>query len=191
MLSRLFFVYAAVELAAVTALVSTVGWGWTLLALAGAFLLGWVVVVPAMGSHLVRQIGHLRSGLAEPRTAVRDGTLVTLAAALVLVPGLVTTALGLLLLVRPVRSAVGPGLAAIAMRGLRRRMPLLADTTLFAPRPGRARVGDYSDDYSDNYSDNYSGDYIDGEVVDVRDLRPPALPDEPVRGGYPGRPGWD
>lgn len=99
MLSRLFFVYAAVELAAVIALVSTVGWGWTLLALAGAFLLGWVVVVPAMGSHLVRQIGHLRSGLAEPRTAVRDGTLVTLAAALVLVPGLVTTALGLLLLV--------------------------------------------------------------------------------------------
>ncbi|OCB19841.1 membrane protein FxsA [Mycobacterium malmoense] len=174
MLSRLFLVYAAVELAAVIALVSTVGWGWTLLALAGAFLLGWVVVVPAMGSHLVRQIGHLRSGLAEPRTAVRDGTLVTLAAALVLVPGLVTTALGLLLLVRPVRSAVGPGLAAIAMRGLRRRMPLLADTTLFAPRPGPA-----------------ADDYIDGEVVDVRDFRPPALPDEPVRGGYPGRPGWD
>lgn len=175
MLSRLFFVYAAVELAAVIALVSTVGWGWTLLALAGAFLLGWVLVVPAMGSHLVRQIGHLRSGLTEPRTAVRDGTLVTLAAALVLVPGLVTTALGLLLLVRPVRSAVGPGLAAIAMRGLR-RMPLLADTTLFAPRPGNAAAAD---------------DYIDGEVVDVRDFRPPALPDEPVRGGYPGRPGWD
>ncbi|OCB63743.1 membrane protein FxsA [Mycobacterium malmoense] len=177
MLSRLFLVYAAVELAAVIALVSTVGWGWTLLALAGAFLLGWVVVVPAMGSHLVRQIGHLRSGLAEPRTAVRDGTLVTLAAALVLVPGLVTTALGLLLLVRPVRSAVGPGLAAIAMRGLRRRMPLLADTTLFAPRPGAAGAA--------------ADDYIDGEVVDVRDFRPPALPDEPVRGGYPGRPGWD
>ncbi|OCB32219.1 membrane protein FxsA [Mycobacterium malmoense] len=177
MLSRLFLVYAAVELAAVIALVSTVGWGWTLLALAGAFLLGWVVVVPAMGSHLVRQIGHLRSGLAEPRTAVRDGTLVTLAAALVLVPGLVTTALGLLLLVRPVRSAVGPGLAAIAMRGLRRRMPLLADTTLFAPRPGPAGAA--------------ADGYIDGEVVDVRDFRPPALPDEPVRGGYPGRPGWD
>ncbi|ORB73565.1 FxsA family protein [Mycobacterium scrofulaceum] len=176
MLSRLFFVYAAVELVAIIALVSTVGWGWTLLALAGAFLLGWGLVVPAMGSRLVRQIGHLRSGLAEPRVAVRDGTLVTLATALVLVPGLVTTALGLLLLVRPVRSAVGPGLAAIAMRGLRRRMPLLADTTLFAPRQGHAGAHD---------------GYIDGEVVDVRDFRPPALPDEPVRGGYPGRPGWD
>ncbi|KKC04793.1 FxsA family protein [Mycobacterium nebraskense] len=177
MLSRLFLVYAVVELAAIIALVSTIGWGWTLLALVGTFLVGWGLLVPVMGSHLVRQVGQLRSGLAEPRTAVRDGTLVTLAGALVLVPGLVTTALGLLLLVRPVRSAVGPGLAAIAMRGLRRRMPLLTDTTLFGVgvRDGGA-AGD---------------DYIDGEVVDVRDFRPPALPNEPVRGGFPGRPGWD
>lgn len=177
MLSRLFLVYAVVELAAIIALVSTIGWGWTLLALVGTFLLGWGLLVPVMGSHLLRQIGHLQSGLAEPRTAVRDGTLVTLSAALVLVPGLVSTALGLLLLVRPVRSAVGPGLAAIAMRGLRRRMPLLTDTTLFGAgvRDGGAA----------------RGDYIDGEVLDVRDFRPPALPNEPVRGGFPGRPGWD
>ncbi|KLO41655.1 exclusion suppressor FxsA [Mycobacterium nebraskense] len=177
MLSRLSLVYAAVELAAIIALVSTIGWGWTLLALVGTFLVGWGLLVPVMGSHLVRQVGQLRSGLAEPRTAVRDGTLVTLASALVLVPGLVTTALGLLLLVRPVRSAVGPGLAAIALRGLRRRMPLLTDTTLFG---AGVRNGGAAGD-----------DYIDGEVVDVRDFRPPALPNEPVRGGFPGRPGWD
>lgn len=177
MLSRLFLVYALVELAAIIALVSTIGWGWTLLALVGTVLLGWGLLVPVMGSHLLRQIGHLQSGLAEPRTAVRDGTLVTLAAALVLVPGLVTTALGLLLLARPVRSAVGPGLAAIAIRGLRRRVPLLTDTTLFG---AGARDGGGA-----------RGDYIDGEVVDVRDFRPPALPNEPARGGFPGRPGWD
>lgn len=175
MLSRLFLGYAVVELAAVIALVSTVGWGWTLLALAGAFLLGWGLLVPMMGSHLLRQVGDLQSGLAEPRTAVRDGTLVSLATLLVLVPGLVTTVLGLLLLVRPVRSAVGPGLAAIAMRGLRRRMPLLAETTLFGAGARQA-----ADD-----------GYIDGEVVDVRDIRPPALENEPVRGGFPGRPDWD
>ena len=178
MLSRLFVVYVVVELAAIVALVSTIGWGWTLLALVGTFLLGWALLVPVMGSHVLRQIGHLSSGLAEPRAAVRDGTLVTLATVLVLVPGLVTTALGLLLLVRPVRSVVGPGLAAIAMRGLRRRMPLLTDMTLFGAgvRQGHAAADD---------------GYIDGEVVDVRDFRPPALPNEPVRGGFPGRPGWD
>ncbi|OBG91712.1 membrane protein FxsA [Mycobacterium sp. E3251] len=178
MLSRLFLGYAAVELAATIALVWTIGWGWTLLALAGTFLLGWGLLVPVMGSHLLRQIGHLRSGLAEPRTAVRDGTLITLATLLVLMPGLVSTVLGLLLLVRPVRAVVGPGLAAIAMRGLRRRVPMFADTTLFAAGV-RQRGGAAGDDY------------IDGEVVDVHDIRPPALPNEPVRGGYPGRPAWD
>jgi UPF0716 family protein affecting phage T7 exclusion len=178
MLARLFFVYALVELAAIIALVSAIGWGWTLLALVGTFLLGWGLLVPMMGSHVLRQIGQLSSGLAEPRSAVREGTLVTLAAVLVLVPGLVTTALGLLLLVRPVRSVVGPGLAAIAMRGLRRRMPLVTDMTVFGAgvRQGHAAAED---------------GYIDGEVVDVRDFRPPALPDQPVRGGFPGRPGWD
>ncbi|OBH90731.1 FxsA family protein [Mycobacterium sp. E2989] len=178
MLSRLFVIYAVVELAASIALASAIGWGWTVLALLGAFLLGWGLMVPMMGSRVLRQIAHLRSGLAAPRTAASDGALFALAALLVLVPGLVTTALGLLLLVRPVRSAVGPGLAAVAMRGLRRRMPLLADATLFGagPRQGGAPAG---------------ADYIDGEVVDVRDFKPPALPNEPVRGGFPGRPGWD
>ncbi|OBI14713.1 FxsA family protein [Mycobacterium sp. E2497] len=182
MLSRLFLVYAVVELAAITALVATIGWGWTLLALAGSLLLGWGLLLPMSGSHLLRQLGHLRSGLAERRTAVRDGTLVTLGALLVVIPGPVTTVLGLLLLVRPVRSAVGPGLAALAMRGLRRRMPLLAETALFGagvPRGGAAP------------GDGYLDGYIEGEVVDVRDIRPPALPNEPVRGGYPGRPAWD
>ncbi len=181
MLSRLFFVYAVVELAAIIALVSTIGWGWTLLALAGTVVLGWGLVVPMMGSRLLRQMGHLRSGLAEPSTAMRDGTFVTLATLLVLVPGPVTTVLGLLLLMRPVRAAVGPGLAAIAMRGLRRRMPLLADTTLFGA--GARQGGAAADGYNDGY--------VEGEVVDVRDFRSPTLPNEAVRGGYPGRPAWD
>ncbi|OBI91000.1 FxsA family protein [Mycobacterium sp. 1245805.9] len=167
MMSRLFLIYAVVELAAVIALVSSVGWGWTLLALLGTFMLGWVVLAPMAGSQLIRQIGQLRSGLREPRNAASDGALVTLAIALVLVPGLVTTALGLLLLVPPIRRVAGVGL----MRAVRRRVPLIAEATLFgAETDGR--------------------DYIDGEVVDVRDVRAPALPSE-MRGGYPGNPAWD
>ncbi|OBI18279.1 membrane protein FxsA [Mycobacterium sp. E2327] len=173
MMSRLFLIYAVVELAAVIALVSSVGWGWTLLALLGAFMLGWVVLAPMAGSQLIRQIGQLRSGLTEPRTAASDGALVTLAIALVLVPGLVTTALGLLLLVPPIRKVAGPELTALGMRGLRRRVPLITDATRFGT------------DARDTQRD-----YIDGEVVDVRDFRAPALPSE-ARGGYPGNPAWD
>lgn len=175
MLSRLLLIYAVAELAAVIALVSTVGWGWTLLVLLATSLLAWGVLAPMAGSQLVRQIRQLRS---DPG-AVGDGTMVTLATVLILVPGLVTTALGLLLLVRPIRSLARPGLAALGVRGLRRRMPPVTDARLF----GADRRG-YPGDGS------CAADYIDGEVVEVREFRSPALPND-MRGGFPGDPGWD
>ena len=173
MLRWLLLIYAVVELAVIIALVSTIGWGWTLLVLLVSFLLGWGLLAPMAGSHLIRQIGQLRSGLREPRSALSDGALVTLATVLVLVPGLVTTAFGLLLLVPPIRSIAGPGLTAIGIRGLR-RVPLVSYTTAFTD----SRRG-------------YSGegrDYIDGEVIDIRDFDPPALTTDPTGGEFPGRP---
>ena len=162
MVRRLLLVYAVVELAVIIALVSTIGWGWTLLALLATFILGWGLLAPMAGAHLIRQLAGLRSGLNEPRSAVSDGAMVTLATILVLVPGLVTTTLGMLLLVPPIRAVAGPGLAAIAVRGLQRRVPLITGTM-----PGRGR-----------------GDYIDGEAYDVTDgvtdfidVEPRALPD--------------
>jgi len=163
MVHRLLLVYAVVELAVVIALVSTIGWGWTLLVLLATFILGWGLLAPMAGSHLIHQLEQLQSGLKEPRSAVSDGAMITLATVLVLVPGLVTTTLGMLLLVPPIRTAAGPVLSATALRGLQRRVPLITDT---AGRRGR-------------------GDYIDGEVIDdadcfdvtdVRDVEPPALP---------------
>jgi UPF0716 protein FxsA len=160
MVRRLLLVYAVVELAVVIALVSTIGWGWTLLALLATFVLGWGLLVPMAGSHLIHQLEQLRSGLKEPRRALSDGAMVTLATVLVLVPGLVTTTVGMLLLVPPIRTVTGPVLAATALRGLQRRVPLITDTA------GRR-------------------DFIDGEVIDVRDfgdfgdardVEPPALP---------------
>lgn len=150
MVRRLLLVYAVVELAAIIALVSTIGWGWTLLALLATFVLGWGFVVPMAGSHLLEQVTRLRSGVKDPHKAVGDGALVTLATVLVLVPGLVTTAVGMSLLVPPVRAVARPGLAAIATRRFR-RMPLITESRA-------ADGGRY-------------GDYIDGEVIDVRDVR--------------------
>jgi UPF0716 protein FxsA len=172
MLSRLLLVYAVVELAVIIALVSTIGWGWTLLVLLATFLLGWGLLAPMAGSHLIRQAGQLRSGLTEPRSAVSDGALVTLGTALVLVPGLVTTVLGLLLLVPPIRAVAGPGLTGIALRGLRRRVPLITDATAFTADSRRGDSGD-------------GRDYIDSEVIDVRDFEPPILPRGPIDDGPP------
>jgi UPF0716 protein FxsA len=160
MLSRLLLIYAVVELAVIIALVSTVGWGWTLLVLLATSLLGWGILAPMAGSHLMHRIGRLRSGLTEPRSAAGDGALVSLATVLVLIPGPVTTALGLLLLIPPVRSFAGPGLTAIAVRRLQRRVPGIRYAAYSASYPGRP-------------SAEYGGDYIDGEVIDVKDIESP------------------
>lgn len=171
MVSRLLLIYAVVELAVIFALVSTIGWGWTLLTLVGTFLLGWGIVAPMAGSHLIRRIGQLRSGLTDQRAA-GDGALISLAALLVLVPGLVSTALGLLLLIPPVRSAVGPGLTARAVRTLQRQMPGLSYASAFRAEPHPAS---YPDGYRSNAGYGH-GDYIDGEVIDVRDVEAPVRP---------------
>lgn len=173
MVSRLFLIYAAVELAAIFALVSTAGWGWTLLALLATLLLGWTIVAPVAGAQLIRRLGQLRSGLIEPRDVAGDSALVSLAAVLVLVPGVVSTALGLLLLVPPVRSAARPALTAVAMRTLQRSVPVVSYTTVLRPQSFSPRA--YSEESPQAYSDYRDDrhDYIDGEVIDVKDVEAP------------------
>ena len=160
MAKRLFGLYVLVELAVVIALAYTIGFGWTVLLLLGTFALGLALA----GSQLTRQVQRLRSGLSSPQGAATDGVLIALGTVLAVVPGLVTSALGLLLLLPPTRTLARPAVAALAARGLG-RIPLLV-TTSGAYRPAR-------------------GDYIDGEVIDVTDdvidAEPPRLP-----GTFPG-----
>ena len=165
MVSRLFLVYVIVELAVVGALAATIGLGWTLLLLLAAFIAGMALA----GSQLKRQLTLLRSGLTTGQSRfATDGALIALGTVLVVVPGLVSTAARLLLLLPPTRAAARPVLTAMAARGIGRRAPLITVTTVgadrYPPRPGR--------------------DYIDGEVLDVVDVAdvpvvdPPALPGE-------------
>ena len=147
MVSRLFVLYVVVELAVVVALASTIGLGWTLLLLLGAFVAG----ITLAGSQLKRQLTRLRSGLATQQARVAgDGVLVALGTVLVVVPGLVSTAAGLLLLLPPTRAGARPLLTAIAARRIGRRAP----------------------DYID-------GEVLDvTDVADVSAVDPPALPGE-------------
>ncbi len=144
---RLFLIYAIVELAIIVALVSTIGFGWTVMALIGASVLGFVLA----GSQVKRHIRRLRSGLTTPQGAVTDSALVALGTVLVFIPGLVTTAAGLLLLLPPTRAVARPVLTAVAAR----RMPLITVATAAASRPAAGH-----------------GNYIDGEVIDVVDIEP-------------------
>lgn len=165
MMSRLFLVYVLVELAVVVALASTIGIGWTLVLLLAGVVVGLVLA----GSQLKVLLARLRSGLSSGQSrAATDSALVALGTTLVVVPGLVTTVAGLLLLLPPTRAAARPMLTAMAARGIGRHAPLITVTTVgadpYARSPGARRP---------------QRDYIDGEVLDVTDVTdvdPPALP---------------
>lgn len=142
MVSRLFLVYAVVELAVVVALASTIGLGWTLLVLLGTFVIGMALA----GSQAKRQLMEVLSA----RRPVSDGALTAVALALLVVPGLVTSVAGLLLLLPPTRTVARPLVAAMVARGIGR-----------PPVTGQPHT---------------RPDVIDGEVLDVTDIEPPALP---------------
>ncbi len=160
MAMRLFLIYLVVELAVVVALVSTIGFGWTVLALLATSVLGFLLA----GSQVKRHLQRLRSGLTTPQGAVTDSALVALGTVLVFVPGLVTTAAGLLLLTPPTRAVARPVLTAMAAR----RMPLITVASRTQGGQNQWAAGRTG-----------RGDYIDGEVVDVVDVEPQALPRKP------------
>ncbi|MGB3476430.1 MAG: FxsA family protein, partial [Mycobacterium sp.] len=95
---RIFGLYALVEVAAVAALIWTVGFGWTTLLLLGTFLAGLVLA----SGQIRRQIRRLRKPAGPGVLA--DSGLVTAGTVLVLVPGPVTSLVGLLLLAPPTRA---------------------------------------------------------------------------------------
>ena len=149
MVSRLFLLYVFAELAVVVALAWTIGLGWTLLLLLAAFAGGLVLA----GSQLKVQLNRLRSGVnAGQSKLAADGMAVALGTLLVVVPGLLTSVAGLLLLLPPTRAAARPLLGAVAVRGLGRRVPLITVNGVGPyQRPPRP-------------------DFIDGEVIDIADV---------------------
>ena len=137
--------YALVELAVLAALTWSIGLGWTLLVL----LVTSVVSVALAGSQVKRQLARLQRTRTNPQGAMADGMLVALGTFLVFIPGLVTTALGALMLMPPTRGAMRPLAASLLTRGITRRVGVV---NLTAPGRGFAPAG--------------YGDYIDGEIID-------------------------
>ncbi|GJF14219.1 membrane protein FxsA [Mycolicibacterium cyprinidarum] len=166
---RLFLVYAMVELAVLVALASTIGFGWTVLLVAGTFLVGLALA----GSQLRRHLRRLQSGLtaANAQGAVTDSVLVALGTVLVVMPGLASSVLGALLLLPPTRAVARPLVTALAAR----RVPLIVGVSTVGSAAAGARRSGYSHESGSHHA-GY-GDYIDGEVIDVVDVEQPRLPE--------------
>jgi UPF0716 protein FxsA len=95
------------ELAAFIALSSAIGLGWTLLLMAATSLAGALVLRHAGGNHIARVRVALGEGGFTALQADSAGTLTLLAGILLLIPGFITDALGVLLLLTPLRRALG------------------------------------------------------------------------------------
>ncbi len=142
MVMRTFLLYTVVEVAVLAALTWSVGIGWTLLILLASSVIG----VALAGSQLKKQILKLQRTRTDPQGAVADSMLVALGTVLMFIPGIVSTAIGALMLLPPTRSVVRPLAGMVLTRGIARRVTVI-NLTAPAGYPGR-------------------GDYIDGEVVE-------------------------
>lgn len=163
MVKRLFLVYLLVELAVLVGLVYTVGFGWTVLAVLGTFLVGLALA----GRQLTRHLRRLQSALNSRATSnelATDSALVALGAVLVFIPGVASSVLGALLLMPPTRRIAKPVAVAVIGRSLAKATPLVM--TYPAGQPG--------------YRPPRQTAYVDGEVIDVIDVETGEYGTEPT-----------
>jgi UPF0716 protein FxsA len=147
--------YALLEITVATALAAVIGWTWVLVLMAALVILG-VAVMRTAGMAAARSLRGATGpdGLGAPPAgtgaAVGDASLRFAAGVLIALPGLVTSAFGLLLLVPPLRRVLGVAVVGWFVARLRRR--------------GVSVVSSYRADGS-RFTRVVPGDVVEGEVV--------------------------
>lgn len=111
----LFALYLVAEIAAVVVLANVVGFMWTVVILLAAFGLG-LALLRSQVPRVFREVQLTLAGRRAAGGTLADSALVTFGASLVLLPGLVTTALGVLLLAPPTRAVLRPLLRGLVNR---------------------------------------------------------------------------
>jgi UPF0716 protein FxsA len=94
-----------VEIAVAVWVAQLIGFWWMALALVGLSLLG-LFLLPKVGMQGIRRVQEAAAKGEQPGRQLVDGGLLMVAALLLLIPGFVTGAMGLVLLVPPVRHGV-------------------------------------------------------------------------------------
>jgi UPF0716 protein FxsA len=100
----------AMELAAFIAVAAAIGLLWALALIGATSFVGALILRHAGGSHIARVRVALGEGSFTALQADSSGGLILIAGILLLIPGFITDALGLLLLVAPLRQIVGASL---------------------------------------------------------------------------------
>lgn len=147
----LFLMWPIVEIALFVTVGGAIGLLWTMAVIIGTGALG-VWLLRSRGMRDAERLRRGMSSLKNPVAALADGAAVMLAAVLLILPGFMTDALGLLLLLPPVRLAL---MAAVARR-VKVHAPQQPDP--FSNRPPQGNI------------------VIDGEFIEVETdpNRPPS-----------------
>lgn len=140
----LFVLYVVVEVAALVAVSSALGVLWTVVLLIGGSLIG-SLLVRSQGRRVLDGLRRASRGERSAGGAVADGALFAAGSVAMFVPGLVTTVIGLLLLIPPTRWLLRPAVMWAAARWLpqvatatRRMRPTVIDGEILDDRPETA-----------------------------------------------------
>lgn len=142
----LLLLYLVVEIAALVALAAVVGVLWTVVIVVAVWGLGWQLI-RAQGRRVLDGLRQAAQGERSPDGAVADGALVAVGSVLMVIPGLVTSVLGALLLLPPTRFVVRPLALLLASRKL--GMAGMA-ASMFARGRGDVIEGEVVESYVDD-----------------------------------------
>jgi UPF0716 protein FxsA len=153
------------------------GW-WTLLLLAASAVVG-VRLLRWRGSRAWRELQAAVSAGRPPGRELLDGALIVIGAALLVLPGFVTTGLGLILLAPPTHFVT----RKLLLLGVLRRWPLLGGTgtviwTSTRPQDGKSpytRSGPLPGEGTGRGPASGGGEVVEGQVVRERPEDPPEL----------------
>ncbi|MGV8871867.1 MAG: FxsA family protein [Rhodococcus sp. (in: high G+C Gram-positive bacteria)] len=136
----LFVLYVVIEVAALVAVGSALGVLWTVVLLIGGSLIG-SLLVRSQGRRVLDGLRSASRGERSAGGAVADGALFAAGSVAMFVPGLVTTVIGLLLLIPPTRWLLRPAVMWAAARWLpqvatatRRMRPTVIDGEILEDR---------------------------------------------------------
>ncbi|MGW9266822.1 FxsA family protein [Gordonia terrae] len=112
---RWFAAYAVLEIAAFVAMVMTLGFGWAVLISLAAVVLG-VVVLRWQGRKVFGELQRASRNEVDARAPLVDTALVAVSTLLLVIPGVVSTVAGTLLLFPPTRRVMRPVVVAVGAR---------------------------------------------------------------------------
>lgn len=181
-----FAIYVIVEVLAVAIVGAAIGAGWTIILLIAGSAAG-MVLFAAQARKVIDGIGQVSRGERTASGMVADSTLGAAGVSLLLIPGLVTSLLGILALLPPTRWLLRPLVLAIA----RRRSPMVAN--LVGEKGAAGPLDNGFEEFVRRQSAGGPGPsghvVVDGEVVDGVVVDGDADDINPLRPGLSRHPG--